>query len=384
MGRQTVRWLAAGLMVTVVGAGAGTASAGTGGPATTARAAAAASAPRWRIVKTVNGGASSDFTAVVASSQTTGWAFNGAGFAGTPAPVAYEHTGANWAAWTRYGGFPGKAGETVVAAAATSAADVWAVSEVSGTSTGGRVFHWDGRTWTVVATFGKPVGGLAVLGPGDVWVFGDQEAYPSSLNMGAYHYDGHAWAQVASGRGLAGGSALSGSDVWAFRGTDVARWTGSAWHLTSLASLLPKKVLLNDPHVTGIIAVSKTAVYAIGNGSAEDDGGPTVVLHYDGHAWARAASGSYGYGTVVDAPTQSVSSDGGRGLWLPQPGADGAPSHLVRFTGGALQPSALPVNGSLIAVGAVSRVPGTTGQIAGGYTHNAGYTSKAAVLLEYS
>ena len=65
---------------------------------------------------------------------------------------------------------------------------MWAASEISGPSTSlpgsGRVFHWDGR----------------------------------------------AWAQVASGRGLAGGSALSDSDVRAFHGTDVARWTGSAWH----------------------------------------------------------------------------------------------------------------------------------------------------------
>lgn len=183
MGRQTARWLAAGLMVTVVGAGAGTASAGTGGPATTARAAAAASAPRWRIVKTVNGGASSDFTAVVASSQTTGWAFSGTGFAGAPAPVAYEHTGASWAAWTRYGGFPGKTGEKVVAAAATSATDVWAASEISSPSTSlpgsGRVFHWDGRTWTVVATFGKPAGGLAVREPRDAGGYTHNAGYTS-------------------------------------------------------------------------------------------------------------------------------------------------------------------------------------------------------------
>jgi hypothetical protein len=325
---------------------------------------------------------------VVASSKTTGWAFDGAGYPGAPAPVAYQHTGTNWASWTKYSGFQGVKGEKIVAAVATSATDVWAVSEISGTSTGlpasGRVFYWNGRAWTVVTTFRKPAGGLAVLGPKDVWVFGDQEAFPSSLDMGAYHYNGHAWTQVASGRGLAGGSALSDSDVWAFHGADVAQWTGSAWHLTSVASLLPKKTALNSPHVTGIIALSKTAVYAIGNGSQEDDGGPTVVLYYNGRTWARKASGSYGYGSVVDAPTQSVSSDGGHGLWLPQPGAGGAPSYLVWFTGTALKPSALPVSGALIAVGTVSRIPGTTLQIAGGYTHNAAYTAMTAVILEYS
>ncbi len=218
-----------------------------------------------------------------------GWAFDGQGLPGAPAPVAYEHTGGNWSSWTRYAGFPGVKDEAIVAAGATAAHDVWAVSDISAGSAGGRVLYWNGRTWTVVKTFKNLAGGLAVLGPRDVWVFGDQEAFPASRDNGAWHYNGSTWSQAPSGKGLAGGSAVSHTDVRAFHGTSVYQWNGSAWHGTSVASLLPAKDQLNAPRVTGILALGKDNVYAIGNGSREDDGGPTVVLHYNGQHWVKDA-----------------------------------------------------------------------------------------------
>jgi hypothetical protein len=384
-GRQVSRCrLTAGL---VAAAALAAAASFTSGPAASAAAAVATSpAPAWKIVKTVNSGVSSDFTAVTASSASTGWAFDGGGYPGAPAPVAYQHTGSNWTSWTKYPGFHGEKGEKIVAVAATAANDVWAVSEIPSSSTGqpasGRAFYWNGHTWATVKTFSKGIGGLAVLGPKNVWVFGDQEAYPSSLNLGAYHYNG-SWSQAASGKGLAGGSALSAADVWAFHGTSVYQWTGSAWHGTSVASLLPKKTKLNAPQVTGILALSKDSVYAIGNGSAEDDGGPTVVLHYNGHKWAREASGNYGYGTVINLPTQAVSSDGGAGLWLPQPAGGGAATHMTRYASGALKAVSLPVSGQLIDLYSVSRIPGTSWQLTSGFTHSSDYSSATAVILEY-
>jgi hypothetical protein len=363
---------AAGLSV-LAAAGASAASA-----VPRSAAAAATPAPSWKIAKSVNSG---DFTTVVASSSTTGWAFDEED---TPAPVAYRHAGGNWSSWTKFSGFPGVKGEAIVAAAATSADDVWAVSQVGVGSTGGRVFSWNGHKWTVVKTFKNPVGGLAVLGPRDVWVFGNQEGFPAAKDNGAWHYNGSTWSQVSSGKGLAGGSAVSHTDVWAFHGTSVYQWTGSAWHGTSVASLLPKKMQLNDPQVTGILAAGKDNVYAIGNGTDEDDGGPTVVLHYNGSKWAKEASGNYGYGSIVSLPEQSLSSDGGSGLWLPQPGADGAPSYIVHYAGSALKAAPLPVSGHAIAVFSVARIPGTAWQVATGYTFNTHMFAQTAVILVYS
>src|ERR1035437_9671519 len=120
--------------------------------------------------------------------------------------------------------------------------------------------------------------------------------------------------------GLQGGSALSACNIWAFDGSDIARWNGSTWSRTSVAYALPPRQQLNDPMLTGIDAQSKDSVYAIANGGRQDEGGPTVILHWDGYQWYKVAEGNFGFGTQ---PLQQVSSDGHGGLWIPQPGADG-------------------------------------------------------------
>jgi hypothetical protein len=389
-GKRVYRWHLAGGLIAAAGLAAGLsvlaaagASAAIAAPARTAAAAAPSPSPSpsWKIVKSVKTGMTGDFSTVVASSSTTGWAFDGSGV-GSPAPVAYRHTGGNWSSWTKFSGFPGVTGEEIVASAATSAGDVWAVSQVNDAFS--RVFYWNGHTWTVVKTFRNLAGGLAVLGPKDVWVFGDQEAFPASKDIGAVHYNGSTWSQVPSGKYLAGGSAVSHADVWAFHDASVYQWTGSAWHGTSVASLLPAKMQLNDPQVTGILALGKDNVYAIGNGTDEDDGGPTVVLHYNGSKWAKEATGNFGFGSVIALSEQSVSSDGGSGLWLPQPGADGGKSYIVHYAGGALKAAPLPVSSNAIAVFSVARIPGTAWQVASGYTFNTTTFAQTAVILVYS
>jgi hypothetical protein len=115
-------------------------------------------------------------------------------------------------------------------------------------------------------------------------------------------------------------SVLSARDIWAFGGTNVAHWDGRTWTRTSVAGLLPPRQPLNFPGVRGILALSDRDVYAIGSGNAQDKGGPSVILRYDGHTWSKAAGGYYGIGTE---PIQQVSRDGRGGLWLPMPGVDG-------------------------------------------------------------
>jgi hypothetical protein len=152
-------------------------------------------APAWKIVKKVAGG---DFTAVVATGRNGGWAFGTSLAGANPKPAAWRRSGSSWTQVP----FPGEHNETVIAAAATSATDVWAFT------TGG---------------------------------------------------------------------------------TDVAHWNGSAWSRTSVARLLPaaQKSHLNDPAVTGVFEQSANSVYATGNGNQEDDGGPMVLLHWNGHSGPR-------------------------------------------------------------------------------------------------
>jgi len=346
---------------------AGTAMAGT----SVAQAAPATSAA-WHIVKQVHSGAAGDFTAVVATGKSSGWAFNGNTLAAPTKPTAWKRSGSTW---TRVS-FPGRRGEEVVAAGAASPSNVWAFTD---DGTGSRVLRWNGHKWSVAHTFSRLIGGASVVSGKDVWVFGQ----PGSLEqLGAWHYNGHHWSRLSPS--LDGGSALSATSAWAFRGTAVFHYNGHTWAKTSVAKLLPKKLAndLNDPIVTGIYAQSAKSVYAVGNGQAEDEGGPTVVLHYNGVHWSKVAQGNFGYGTQ---PSQQISPDGRGGLWLPMPGFGGFNSYVLHYSGGTLTEPALPHGAQGIDVGSVANIPGTTEMLSGGFTHATGNPglSVVAVILQY-
>ncbi len=331
--------------------------------------AAAGATAAWHVVRQVSSGVFGGFTAVTAAGATGGWAFDG-----YSRPTAWQRSGSAW----RQVAFPGQAGEQVVAAEATSATDVWAFT-ANGTRS--RALRWNGREWSAVKTFGQQVGGAVVLAADDVWAFGQQPFGPGR-GLAAWHYDGRTWSQAASGDGLEGGSGLSASDVWAFAGTDVANWNGRAWSRTSVARLLPAKVRLNDPAVVGIDAQSPSSVYALGSGNAEDEGGPLVILHYDGRIWTRVAQGDWGVGT---SPIQQVSSDGHGGLWIPMPGFGGQLSYLLHYSGGHVTQAALPISAHEVDVQDVALVPGTTELLGAGLSHaydNPG-VDVVAVILAY-
>ena len=329
-------------------------------------AAPASAGTSWHIVKQVASGPNGVFTAVTAVGRNGGWAFDG-----TSNATAWERNGSTWT----HVRFPSQNNERVVAAGASSATNVWAFTSDSGKS---RALRWNGQTWTVARTFPRLIGGAVVLGSSDVWVFG-QPYYPGA-GLGAWHFNGGTWSQVASGHGLEGGSGLSASDIWAFQGADVAHWNGSSWSRTSVASLLPAKQLLNNPALTGIYEQSSHSVYAIANGQRQDEGGPLVVLHWNGSGWSKVAGGNFGFGTL-----QQFSSDGHGGLWLPMPGFAGQKSYLLHYTGGRLIQASLPGGPDKITVLAVVLVPGTTDVLGAGDTHasaNPG-TDVVGVLLQY-
>ena len=322
--------------------------------------------PSWHIVKRVTSGPNGVFTAVTAVGRNGGWAFDGVTKA-----TAWERNGSTWTQVP----FPSLNSEMVVAAAASSATNVWAFTNQFGKS---RALRWNGQRWTVVRSFSRAIGGAVVLSSSDVWVFG-QPIVPGA-GLGAWHYNGRTWSQVASGHGLEGGSGRSASDIWAFDGADVAHWNGSTWSRTSVASLLPAKQLLNNPALTGIFEQSRHSVYAIGNGDLQDEGGPLVILHWNGSVWSKAAEGNFGFGTL-----QQFSSDGHGGLWLPMPGVGGQKSYLLHYTGGRLIPASLPVGPLAITVDTVALIPGTSEVLGGGDTHasaNPG-TDVVGVVLQY-
>jgi hypothetical protein len=317
-------------------AGAGSAGAGPAGAARTPHPEPAGSS--WHIVKRVANSPNGGFTAVVAVGQDGGWAFDG-----TSTPTAWQRNGP---AWTQVP-FPGLRDEVVIAAAASSATNVWAFTYSYQEFGKSRALRWDGRHWTVVRSFSQDIGGAVVLSPSDVWVFGS--------GLAALHYNGRTWTPAASGRGLEGGSGLSASDIWAFDGADVAHWNGSTWSRTSVASLLPARQLdgFDNPALTGIYEQSRHSVYAIANGYEQDANGPLAILHWNGSVWSKVAGRGLGYGSSAQ-----LSSDGHGGLWLPTGRCCGV-GYLLHYSAGHLTQAGLPSGAGLIDVNAVALIPGT-------------------------
>jgi len=364
--RARSAWIAAGV-AGLLAAGAATA---TGAGA----AAHPVAPPHWHIVKTMpSGSASTIFTTVVATGKTTAWAFSA------------NDGGGGEAAWQRAGGvwkkvtFPGRSMESVNLARATSPSNVWAFANVAFTSS--RVLRWTGSKWAVVHSFGGNIWGASVLSSTDVWVFGLLPGGFQAPAIGVWHYNGKGWTRV--GTNISGGSVLNDHDAWGFTAKNVMHWNGHTWTATSVKSLLPATDPhgLNNPGLVGIMALSDRNVYAIGSANAQDEGGPVVVLHFNGSKWSRLASGQFGYGPDYE----QFSSDGGGGLWLPMDGPFGGTSFLVHYLGGKLTKAAVPVNPAMLTIGSVARIPGTTQQWAVGYTHPAfDRTPKTAVIMQFS
>lgn len=366
---RTSAWMTAGVASLLAVGAASAASAAAGAPPV--------APPHWHIVKTVKTNANANFTAVVATGKTTGWAFDG--FASPGGESAWERAGNVW----KKVPFPGKSTEAVAVAAATSPSDVWAFGDdISGTAS--RVLKWTGTKWAVVKTFGGDIYGATVLGSKDVWVFGEIPGFNPAI--GVWHYNGKTWSRI--GKGIGGGSALNDHDVWGFTATNIEQWNGHKWTATSVKSLLPPRQRggLNDPQVVGILARADNNVYAIGSSNTQDDGGPVVVLHYNGHKWSKVAQGEFGYGPFgVAGQSQTFSYDGNGGLWLAMNGPVGGTSFLVHYAGGKLTKAAVPGNPANLTISSVARIPGTKQQLAGGFTHPAfNRTATAAVILQYS
>ena len=296
------------------------------------------------------------FSAVTAASASSAWAFDSVG---SKAPGAYQLSGANWLSRP----FPAKSGDVVEAAASSSASNVWAFTFK------GQVLRFNGSSWAAVKKFSKPIDSGVVLSSTNVWVFGA---------TGTWHYNGHSWAHAGSGSGLVGGSALSASSIWACGGTSVAHWNGSTWTKTSVASLLPKNTQLSHSRMVGIYAASASNVYAVGSGSRQDEGGPLVLLHYNGHAWSRVAEN-----TSLGDPV-AVIPDGSGGLWIPVrtgfPG-DGSMEHYAH---GKLGSAKLPFSPPHLLLFGAAIGKGTTAAYAVGYTRTSfNATTTTAEILRY-
>ena len=188
--------------------------------------------------------------------------------------------------------------------AVLSANNVWAAgfcywsSLSGGTST--LVEHWNGSTWTQLAT-PNPSSvedyfyGVTAVSANDVWAFGFQ-GDPGSCTPLVEHWNGTKWSVVQTPRLptaavtglLTSGSVVSANNIYAVghwnnarRGVSlVDNWNGTKWSTVASQSLTGS----NAPVLSGVSAVSAKDIWAAGYVI----GGNNNVLadHYNGHTWA--------------------------------------------------------------------------------------------------
>jgi hypothetical protein len=329
-------------------------------------AAAPGTAASWHLVKAVSSTDFAEFSAVASWSSSGAWAFSDAGSADEP--HAYQQDGSSWVRRS----FPGEPGESIWSATASSASNVWVFTVTSASKE--RVLRYNGHAWSVVPTSGKLINSGLALSSSDVWVFGSTFG-PST---GTVHYNGHSWTRYGTGAGLFGGSALSPDSIWAYGLNKVGHWNGSRWTTTSVARLLSTGCG-NPGYLTGIHAISAQDVVAVGAGGCSENGGPLVLLRYNGVRWERLRLSK----TIAANPV-TVIGDGAFGVWIPV--ISGAPpaSSMYHLAGHTLAKVSLPVSSRHLDLNAAAIGAGTAHALAVGLSRTSGDTKSIAVILRFA
>ncbi len=207
-----------------------------------------------------------------------------------------------------------------VAAIATD--DVWTVGHYLDSNGVYRtlVEHWDGTSWTIVATPNvgngpNALNGIAALAPNDIWAVGYQSSSPggatSTLTM---HFDGTNWTIVPSPNpggltsSLAGVVALTDGSIWCagfyYDGTQ-----GRTLFLHRVSDefvVVPGDDFQGQGNVLlGIAASAPGDIWAAGyhypTGTTDYQG---LIEHYDGQRWQQVSSAqgsSYTYLSGITA-----------------------------------------------------------------------------------
>jgi hypothetical protein len=172
----------------------------------------------------------------------------------------------------------------ITSISAISATDIWAVG-AGGKYSSGEALHWNGQAWSIVATpqpfFQGALRSVVALAPNNVWAVGAGE--PRTPGTSAVtvieHWDGTSWTIVASpdvapsvsSNFLTGIAAVSATDIWAVgyyvdstgAHTLTEHWDGTSW------SIIPSPDGTGGSSILSGVAVTSTGtVTAVGNSGA--------------------------------------------------------------------------------------------------------------------
>ncbi len=184
--------------------------------------------------------------------------------------------------------------------AALSPTNVWIVGFTNTTNTPQAtvIEHFDGTAWSIVPSpspgiRGSLLAAITAVSPTDIWAVGSAtvqgNGYVVEQSL-TEHWNGTSWSVVATpstGEGnLVGVSASSSTDVWAVGDADINQliehWNGARWSVVTAPA--PYNTSLN-----AVTALGPNDAWAVGNG--DFSGSPLPLLeHWDGSAWSVASS----------------------------------------------------------------------------------------------
>jgi hypothetical protein len=336
---------------------------------------AQASTPGWRVVQTFK--ATSETDSIAADSAGDAWTAGEIcqGQCKVNHPLVSHWDGSAWqpvtAPLTRVASFS----EAIVGA--SSASNAWDFAQV-GLGPRTEALHWNGAAWDSATKFPatSAIQATAVLGPADAWAFGE---IPTHSPAYVVRYNGTGWSQVKFPPvNVTFASALSSDDIWtagsafASSAPTVVHWTGHAWHTVPL------------PHITlppggnwvpsGLAAIAPDDVWLLGiPGSSQNIIPGTILLHWNGRAWARV---KVPYPTLQPA---LLAQDGSGGVWLTSFNIKLHENFLYHDAGGTW--SRVPVPGNATHLSALSWIPGGGSLWASGFAGSAKGTR--GVILKY-
>jgi hypothetical protein len=281
----------------------------------------------WTRVASPNPGYDPVLHGVAAVAANDVWAVGDANYQ----PIIEHWNGSTWAEVP----VPALGGDYVrlYSIAAVAANDVWAVGRRFGSIYATVVLHWDGTAWSeslsgrIAGPNGYPTGfyGVTALAANDIWAVGT--IFDNGDQTLTAHWNGTTWTRVASPNPstsenyLRSVTALAPNDVWAvgYYGGAGARshtltlhWTGTQWLVVPSPDPEPPGGPARVGHagqvpdggggdicrsttcvgnfLFGVAAAAPDEIWAVGSTDSFTENTYTLILRWDGSAWTQVPS----------------------------------------------------------------------------------------------
>jgi hypothetical protein len=195
--------------------------------------------------------------------------------------------------------------------AAIAANNVWAF--------GAAVLHWNGDTWSRVATPRAVVANFSAIsaaGPDDIWIVGNRSVRIGPRHAGlatlAEHWDGKSWTVVNTPNPnpklsqLIDVTTLSPDDAWIVGQAPhgyTMHWDGRVWRRVALPASTSKST-----QMWGVGSDGAGTVWAVGNNGGRGYG-KQVYLRWGGRAWQRVPGPTTTKVTTPSAISGTSSAD---------------------------------------------------------------------------